>query len=272
MNWRQHRSLQFFDGEYIRIYFSRTDFEDGLERYALNSTEENFSTFWDGAATTDLSVGENDVGLFDIIIDNDDINATVGTVEAGDDNEGVFSATYEKDVTEIKFENFEEERIYAFGAKWDIDQDFNDYFDDDGWWSQRGNSKDAAWDDDWEGGGWNGHGDKWGKMLHIKLGREGFNLLDMLYHEDTNFIGFIAPKGFTYAEIFAPKSEEPIGFVMSEVIISVGEPTSPPSFFETTWEIILEVYEFLISVDYSGLIEFFNQIFGGSGEEDSGED
>ena len=104
-----------------------------MARLNLEMEEEDFSAFLGNETTVDLEVGENDVGWFEINIEHEtDPDINVGSIQSNDDGEGFYVGTYENvDTMEVKFEKFQEDKTYAFAAKWDIEQDVDDLVDDD---------------------------------------------------------------------------------------------------------------------------------------------
>merc|ERR1711937_473964 len=169
-----------------------------------------------------------------------------------DDGDGYYQGIYyDKDVMEIKFENFDEGKIYAFGAEWDIEQDVDDLVDDDHWFDRRLSNGPPDYDDGWD------------KMLHMKIGRDkyGWNLVDELWWGETNFLGFFSPKGWADMEIYSPKNGEPIDFVMSNVYVSVGTPTDEPDRpIGGMWGLLWRILSFLLTFDYSGLMELLDEL------------
>lgn len=246
----------------IRVYCSKKSFDDGMERWSLERYKEDFSTFLGSQTSVDLAADDNEVGAFEIEITNAEILPDVGSIAIGGEfeEERLYNGVYEKDVTEIKFNNFEENRIYAFGAKWSINQDASE--DDSG--------------------------------THLRLdidGLEQFNLVKLLYEGETDFLGFIVPDGYTYLELFAQDASSEIEFVMSEITISTGGSAQLSIFgsiFEIIWPLLgalfggvvsfLEAFfdnavmfvEYIADLDYGGIQDFLEQFGGESDSDDDG--
>jgi len=295
---RKLRSLKGQDPGFF-IFYDKDEFRRFLEEVDLDMEREDFSTFLNGTSSTDLEVGENNVGSFDITIEQTDSNANVGSIEDDGDGDGVYAGIYEnEDATEIKLENFYDKgnKIYAFGSKWDIDQevcDLTDYCDVRG---RRGPPSDSYDEEEYEGhehgehdheNEWKdyyqeseheGHDhenereDGWKKMLHLKVGRVEVNLVDELDYGNTNFLGFFSQKGFVDMEIFSPENEDPIDFEMYEVYVSSGTPTDlPPGYggygYFSWFELIRIFLGFLLTFDFDGFFAFLDNVTSNGGDK-----
>ena len=255
-------------------------FRTALSRFELIVEEETYSDYLGNATTQELEVGENTVGAFVIDIESED-GETDAFVSEGD-GEGVFTATYEKDVTEIVLDDFEEGKLHAFAATWDIDQDWSDYVEEwskdvndwgyyeDCWKEGAKSGGDDCWYNDWNNDWWGGSdsGGSWGdygKMLHLRVGTKSFNLVEILYKEQTNFIGFISLEGFTSMELFTRETGESVSFTISDVLVSVGEPAYG-NIFDYIFNIALQFFTLFISLDFSGLFSFISELFVGNGD------
>jgi hypothetical protein len=246
---RQVKKARKLGKDGVRIFYDRQEFKDFLEKRELLMEHVDFDVFNNA---TDLEIGENSVGSFDITIEHEDPDADVGSIDFDDNGDGYYQGIYyDKDVMEIKFENFDEGKIYAFAAEWDIEQDVDDLVDDDKWFDRRLSNGPPDYDDGWD------------KMLHMKIGRDkyGWNLVDELWWGETNFLGFFSPKGWANMEIYSPENEEPIDFVMSNVYVSVGTPTDEPDRpIGGMWGLLWRILSFLLTFDYSGLMELLDEL------------
>lgn len=253
----------------VWIFYDKEEFKKYMARLNLEMEEEDFSAFLGNETTVDLEVGENDVGWFEINIEHEtDPDINVGSIQSNDDGEGFYVGTYENvDTMEVKFEKFQEDKTYAFAAKWDIEQDVDDLVDDD-WYNHmmKESTRERGKDDDeyWTGGGdWS---DGWRKMLHLKVGEKKFNLVDELNYGQTDWLGFYSRRGFVSMEIFSPANEEPIDFVMSEVYVSNGTPTEGVGAYGSIFEIMQILLSYLLYFDFSSLIAFIQDLVSRSGD------
>lgn len=173
-----------------------------------------------------------------------------------------YNGVYQSNSTEIRLNNFEENHFYAFAAKWDINQHVNDFCNDDlqntgerelprslGTKDDENNHhpcvNSGSYDED--------------KMLHLQLGSsQSFNLVELMYLHDTDFIGIFFPDGFTNATLFIPDSNhnDAIELSISEVLISTGEKTSRFSIFSLP--IFHEMYQYLTSFEYNDFLNFMH--------------
>jgi len=255
------------------IFYDKDEFRKFLEKVDLDMEREDFSAFLNGTSSTDLEVGENNVGSFDITIEQTGSNANIGSIEAASDGDGFYAGIYEnEDATEIKLENFYDKgkKIYAFGSKWDIEQEVCDLVDDYCYVrGRRGPPSDDEHeghdhDNEWEDG--------WKKMLHLKVGQAKVNLVDELYWGGTNFLGFFSQKGFVDMEIYSPENENPIEFEMYEVYVSSGTPTDlPPGYggygYFSWFELIRIFLGFLVTFDFDGFFAFLDNVTSNGGDK-----
>lgn len=165
----------------------------------MEHVDEDFSGALGDEDSVTLKMGRNNIGTFEIIVGAADANKNVsdtGTITKADG--GTYVASYKKDVTDIKFDYFENATAYAFASTWDIENTFEN---------------DPS------------------KSLWIRLG-SGYNeyTLDVQHYmhlHDTRFIGFIDNnEGFRSMGFFSPASDEQITFRMSGVKLSTTAPKS----------------------------------------------
>lgn len=235
-------------GRRCALYFDKGKFEEALNRFQLNSTEEDFSSFLGNESSVELVEGENTVGVFNIDVSNPTENETeFGSI--ADEKGGSYNGIYDKGVIEVKLNNFEEGTIYGFGATWDIDQDIGDLVDDPYYTDNAEKMSSREEDDEWTGETW-GYNEGWYEMLHIRINDRKINLVEWLNWAESDFIGVFCRQGFDEIKIFSPKkADEAIEFTMSDVIISIGEPVRPPNRF---FELILNLFLFILDIFCGG--------------------
>jgi len=97
----------------VNIYRNKGAWQAALSEYEVS--EEKFSdVVTNGATATTLSVGANDLGLFDVVLSSIEDASTVSSA-------GTFATVYEKGHMEVTLNNFEGGQAYGFGAYWDVE-------------------------------------------------------------------------------------------------------------------------------------------------------
>lgn len=109
---RPHRALGG-----INLYTDRNAWLTALASSDFEAAAVDFSSIVAfGSAATTLSVGANDVGLFDIVLTS---VADASTATSA----GVFTTVYERGSMEVTFNNFNEGNVFGFGANWDVEDE-----------------------------------------------------------------------------------------------------------------------------------------------------
>lgn len=185
----------------IRILDNKKAYEDTLKSYGMTWRPEDFAKYLNKQSDVPLSSGSNDVGTFDIIVEHNDYNNVsdpeIGSIQSVDG--GTFVGVYQRGITSVAFDSFENATVHAFAATWDVRRRY-----------EPGVTRPE-------------------ECLHVRIGR-GFNQLvlnveEYLYMYDTQYIGFVDDyHGFRSLEIFSPESKGKIDFSMHEVTLSTAQP------------------------------------------------